>query len=62
MNKSTWDVVRPALDIWIVAAFTFSIINGLVFLATFDWDNLIIALLFMYVGLRELDDKIEQPS
>lgn len=58
--SSTWNVVRPALDIWIVLLFALSIINGLIFLATFNWDKLLIAFLLAYMWMRELDDNLEE--
>lgn len=58
--KSTWDVIRPALDFWIVLVFTLSIVNGFLFLATLDWDKLLIAILLAYMWMRELDDNLEK--
>ena len=54
------DVIRSALDIWIVIIFAVAIFNGVVFLSTMDWDKLLIALLLAYAGMAELDDNLEE--
>lgn len=54
------DVIRSALDIWIVIIFAVAIFSGVVFLSTMDWDKLLIALLLAYAGMAELDDNLEE--